>query len=641
MATRVSRCALPDSGNPHRQPAGYDVNSIPGLAELWSQMRGDARVTVAVLDGPVDRSHPSLRLANLATLETLVPSVADGGPASRHGTHVASVILGQPEGPVQGIAPGCRGLVAPIFESVGDSSFRPCSQLDLARAIAEAVRHGAHVINISGGEFSPSESAAPLLAETVQRCACRDVLIVAAAGNQGCACLHLPAALPCVLAVGAMDAAGEPLPLSNWGDVYEQQGILAPGEHILGAGPGGGVTLGTGTSYAAAIVSGIAALLLSLQRKLGQKPSPRLVRQILLRSARGCAEQPTTDCRRLLAGRLNVQGAVSLLTQGDCTMSEATVTSAADSSSPPATAPAAQTSIEWPRPGAVQPSACACALGSGGPRSVYALGRIGYDLISEARLDSVVQHIAAHRKEAPDRGLAFDPQKVLDYLRNNSFGASSLEWTLVVDGTPVYAIRPQGPFAGESYERLQEFLNDQLSGAVDRVSVAGVLAGQATLLLGQVLPVIVPELRGMYSWRTAALTEAVIGPPPPPRAPQARRQAYELKRAGVQNFLERVYHELRNLGVLPQERAVNFAATNAFQIGEIYESALKEKMELDSIKASPSPFCRPGSDCWDLEVHFFYPERQVQTVRKVYRFTVDVNDVVPVTIGPVRSWYTR
>jgi hypothetical protein len=42
-----------------------------------------------------------------------------------------------------------------------------------------------------------------------------------------------------------------------------------------------------------------------------------------------------------------------------------------------------------------------------------------------------------------------------------------------------------------------------------------------------------------------------------------------------------------------------------------------------------------------LEVHFFYPERQVQTVRKVYRFTVDVNDVVPVTIGPVRSWYTR
>jgi hypothetical protein len=36
---------------------------------------------------------------------------------------------------------------------------------------------------------------------------------------------------------------------------------------------------------------------------------------------------------------------------------------------------------------------------------------------------------------------------------------------------------------------------------------------------------------------------------------------------------------------------------------------------------------------------FFHPERQVQTVRKVFRFTADVNDVVPVTVGPMRSWF--
>jgi hypothetical protein len=50
---------------------------------------------------------------------------------------------------------------------------------------------------------------------------------------------------------------------------------------------------------------------------------------------------------------------------------------------------------------------------------------------------------------------------------------------------------------------------------------------------------------------------------------------------------------------------------------------------------------RPGSDCWDVEVYFFYPERQVQTVRKAYRFTVDVSDNVPVTVGTLRSWFTR
>src|SRR5262249_15469406 len=109
------------------------------------------------------------------------------------------------------------------------------------------------------------------------------------------------------------------------------------------------------------------------------------------------------------------------------------------------------------------------------------------------------------------------------------------------------------------------------------------------------------------------------------------------------DFLERVYHEVRNLGVLPHERAVNFAATNAFQIEKIYESILKERerLELDSINVTRSPLCRPHSDCWDVELYFFYSERQVQTVRKVYRLTVDVSDVVPVTVGRTRSWSTR
>src|SRR5436305_1762547 len=84
-------------------------------------------------------------------------------------------------------------------------------------------------------------------------------IIVAAAGNEGCECLHVPAALPSVLAVGAMDSQGKPLESSNWGGPYRQQGILAPGERIAGALPGGGVGYKSGTSSATAIVSGIIA----------------------------------------------------------------------------------------------------------------------------------------------------------------------------------------------------------------------------------------------------------------------------------------------------------------------------------------------------------------------------------------------
>ncbi len=218
---------------------------LSGIRELWAETLGDPAVCIAVLDGPVELSHPSLKAANLTQVETLVPGTADLGPASRHGTHIASVIFGQHGGLVPGLAPLCRGVLVPIFQSVGEQSIQLCSQLDLARAITQAVQQGAHVVNISGGQFSPSGTAHPLLADVVRDCARRGVLIVAAAGNDGCACLHVPAALDSVLAAGAMDAQGEPVSSSNWGGLYGIQGILAPGVDILGAQPGGGTGAGS------------------------------------------------------------------------------------------------------------------------------------------------------------------------------------------------------------------------------------------------------------------------------------------------------------------------------------------------------------------------------------------------------------
>lgn len=293
-----------------------DASTIIGLKELWAETLGDPRICIAVLDGPVDQLHPSLEVANLTHLETLVPSGADQGPASQHGTHVASVIFGRHDGPVKGIAPYCRGLIVPIFTDGNDGRVAPCSQLDLARAITQAVQEGAHIINISGGELSPSGTAHPLLADAVRSCADNNVLIVAAAGNEGCECLHVPGALPSVLAVGAMNAQGLPLDFSNWGEKYRLQGVLAPGENILGATPGGGTATQSGTSYATAIVSGIAALLLSLQRKLAQEINPRAVRAAILESAYSCDPQTVLDCRPFMVGSLNISGVHALVKKG-------------------------------------------------------------------------------------------------------------------------------------------------------------------------------------------------------------------------------------------------------------------------------------------------------------------------------------
>ncbi len=177
-----------------------------------------------------------------------MPSAArPGGPATAHGTAVASLIFGRhrPDNPARGIAPGCRGLVIPIFEDVDgpggtglDESFRRvCSQIDLARAILVAAEHGAQIINISAGQDLPPASAYPILADAVNRALRRGTLIVAAAGNDGCECPHIPAALPGVLAVGAMDSRGQPLESSNWGRPYRSAG-LAGARHRPARRPG-------------------------------------------------------------------------------------------------------------------------------------------------------------------------------------------------------------------------------------------------------------------------------------------------------------------------------------------------------------------------------------------------------------------
>ncbi|NEO95249.1 MAG: S8 family serine peptidase, partial [Moorea sp. SIO3G5] len=291
----------------------YSASKLPGIQSLWDESIGDSHVCVAVLDGSVDLSHPSFQGAQLIKLPTLVSDAPVGKMAS-HGTHIASVIFGQHGSPVQGIAPGCRGLIVPVFS---DRQNRSLLQIDLARAINQAVEQGANVINISGGELSESGAADPILEKAVRHCHENGVLIVAAAGNNACECLHVPAALPSVLAVGAMNHQGLPIDFSNWGQAYQNQGILAPGENILGAMLGGGTTLKFGTSFATPIVSGLVALLMSIQLKRGEKPDPHFIRQALLESALPCHPDTVPDARRCLAGRLNIPGVYELITKGE------------------------------------------------------------------------------------------------------------------------------------------------------------------------------------------------------------------------------------------------------------------------------------------------------------------------------------
>jgi hypothetical protein len=88
-----------------------------------------------------------------------------------------------------------------------------------------------------------------------------------------------------------------------------------------------------------------------------------------------------------------------------------------------------------------------------------------------------------------------------------------------------------------------------------------------------------------------------------------------------------------------QDRALNFASTNAFQAASTFAETVATGVELDSIIVEKSPFCRLDSDCWDVKLKFFDPENS-RRAKKLFRFTIDVSDIIPVTLGEVRSWST-
>jgi cyanobactin maturation PatA/PatG family protease len=617
----------------------------------------------------------------------------------------------------------------PVFS---DNRRGSLSQIDLARAINQAVEAGAHVINISGGELSQLGKADPILENAVRSCNQNNVLIVAAAGNDGCECLHVPAALNSVLAVGAMNAKELPFDFSNWGETYQAQGILAPGENIQGAESGGGTALKSGTSFATPVVSGIVALLLSVQVQRGEKPDPHAVRDAILKSAWPCQPETVPESRRCLAGRLNIPGAYALIAQGGQTLVseeksailpsganplnqnesgaetllssetnrlpeqpapnpsavgvQAAEVATTSEFSAPTTLNLGNTMIDMPSnavassvtPSNVKPSGdCGCAGGQPGypTRSlIYALGTLGYDFGSEARRDSFKQLMPivfsdTYEPIPPQTtvlrsgvfaipGNPYDARQMKNYLESELSEAKSLIWTLNLELTPIYAIEPQGPFAFQIYEYLRDFLAGQILAAeedkyIERVSIPGISTGRTVRLFsGQVVPIIeVTNTRGMYGWKVNHLIDGVLDAVASDEAQELTPERRSNLKYSLKNFLQRIYYEFRNLGQTSQERALNFSATNAFQYANGLIGVLRsqrrsetgtdtpqaETMQFDSIEVEKSPFCRMDSDCWDIKLKFFDPENK-DRAKKVMRYTIDVSDMMPVTLGAVKIW---
>lgn len=249
-------------------PGGYARGYVvePGLAPP-----PPGNVAIAVVDDLVDVTHPDLA----GNVRQLNP----GPILAAHGTQVASAAAGAFNGfGVVGVFPG-----APIL-SVGLPQQIRCS--DAANGILAAANRGAKVINLSFG----SQSDCATMFGAVQIAFAKGSLVVAASGNefaQGNPVIF-PAAYPHVLSVSSLDPT---LRSSGFSSANAAVDVAAPGVAIPVATPGAfdtadgvadGVTLASGTSFAAPIVSGAAAWLATARGDL----SNGQLADVLRRSAR-------------------------------------------------------------------------------------------------------------------------------------------------------------------------------------------------------------------------------------------------------------------------------------------------------------------------------------------------------------------
>ena len=239
------RVSIPDLPQVGAQPGavGFGRSTLAWLGISDDNSTWGEGVRIAMLDTGIGQH------ASLGERVREIDLVTGDGPAidlHGHGTAVASLMIGD-DGVSQGIAPAAELLSIRIADSNGSSN-----SFLLAEGIVRAVDEGAQIINISMGSYGDSL----LVQEAIGYAAERQVVIVAAAGNEGFTRPSYPAAYDSVIAVGAVDAAGQHLDFSNSGESID---VTAPGFEIVSAWPGEEYTSFTGTSAAAPLVVGALA----------------------------------------------------------------------------------------------------------------------------------------------------------------------------------------------------------------------------------------------------------------------------------------------------------------------------------------------------------------------------------------------
>jgi filamentous hemagglutinin family protein len=255
-------------------PAQYILEKLK-IVDVHRMVRG-TNVPIAVIDSQIDVTHPDLEGAVAQRFD------AAGAPEKPHphGTGMAGAIAARQR--LLGTAPAARLLAVHAFSASATTA--ESTTFNILKGINWSAQEGARIFNMSFA--GPSD---PSLARALKAAHDKGIVLIAAAGNAGPKSPPLfPAADPYVIAVTATDVDDKLFTGANRGKYIS---VAAPGVDILVPAPEGNYQITTGTSVAAAEVSGIVALLLERNPKL----TPADIRRILTASAKRLAPGERDD----------------------------------------------------------------------------------------------------------------------------------------------------------------------------------------------------------------------------------------------------------------------------------------------------------------------------------------------------------
>jgi len=219
--------------------------------QAWPLLNNQTEIKIAIIDSGVNAQHPDLKNKVLAGYD-FYNADSDASDDHGHGTFVAGIIAASENVMgVKGLYGQARIIPVKVLGDAGQGTYE-----DTASGIVWAVDHHAQVINLSIGSYAFSH----LLRDAVNYALEKGCVVVASAGNEGVAKEMYPAAYPDVIAVSALGQDGHIWPKSNKGRYID---FCAPGEQILSTGLNDSYVLSDGTSASAAVVSSLAAMLIS------------------------------------------------------------------------------------------------------------------------------------------------------------------------------------------------------------------------------------------------------------------------------------------------------------------------------------------------------------------------------------------